>query len=81
MVRRFLECCRVRLRRQQRQAAINLKSIHTDNFSAATSRYLGCDFGFAARGWADNEKGSQSRASFQLLIQTRTEKEIKPEIF
>ena len=56
MVGRFLHCCRVRLCRQQRQAAINLKSIRTDNFSAATCRYIGRDFGFAARGRTDDEE-------------------------
>src|SRR4030095_9105905 len=38
------------------QAVINLKATRADNFSAATARHLGRDFGFAARGRADDEE-------------------------
>ncbi len=65
MMRHFPQRRLVRLRGQQRQAAINLKGVGADNFRAAARRDISRDFGFPARGRADDEKGFQGRASFQ----------------
>jgi hypothetical protein len=72
-VRRFPERCRVGLGGQQRQTAINLKSIRADNFRVAPRRDIGRELGFTARGWSDDEEGFQANAAARLLIQTRNQ--------
>jgi hypothetical protein len=55
-MRSFRERCCIGLRGQKIEAAINLKRIRTDNFGAHLTRDIGCQLGFTARGWTDDEE-------------------------
>ena len=77
MMRSFRERCCIGLRGQKIEAAINLKRIRTDNFGAHCTRDIGCQLGFTARGWTDDEECARHQPNNATLIERRYRKQIE----